>query len=356
MILRQFLRAVPLLALPLVAGAQTPVAVEPATERRVVDVIGVAGTVTSPRSAVLSTAVAGLVADIGVDQGARVASGEPLLQLDAELARIAVERAQASLRQAEATLADARRRFEEAERVGPERGIARTEIESRRAEVRINEAAVAAARANALEQEALLARHTLKAPFDGVISERMTELGEWVNPGDGLLELVATGDLRFDFRVSQEYYGALTPETPIEIFADAAPGEGIPGHIAAIVPVKNPAARTFLVRAVADSGEADSGVTPGMSVRGRLRLEAGRQGVVVSRDAILRYPDGRIMVWVIDDAGETPAVREQQVVTGLEFDGYVEIRDGIAVGDVVVTRGNETLQAGQQVRIVEEAR
>jgi len=344
-----------LAALPLLASAQTPVAVEAATERRIVDVVTVTGTVTSPRSAVLSTAVAGLVDDIRVDQGARVDRGEPLLALDSELAGIAVDRADADLRRADATLADARRRLEEGERVGPERGIARTEIESRRAEVRISEAAVAVARANAREQEALLARHTLIAPFEGVISERSAELGEWVNPGDSLFELVATEKLRFDFRVSQQYSGALTTDTPIVIFPDATPGEGIPGHITAIVPVKSPGARTFLVRAIANPDAASAAVTPGMSVRGQLRLETGREGVVVSRDAILRYPDGRIMVWVVDGAGEAPTVREQLVQVGLEFDSYVEIRDGVSVGERVVTRGNETLQGGQSVRIVEEA-
>lgn len=356
MIFRPIQTGFVLLALPLLAAAQTPVAVEAATERPVVDVVTVTGTVTSPRNAVLSTAVGGLVDDIRVDQGARVERGEALLRLDAELAAIAVDRANADLRRAEATLADARRRLEEGERVGPERGIARTEIESRRAEVRIGEAAVAVARANAREQEALLARHTLTAPFDGVVSERSAELGEWVNPGDGLFELVATDKLRFDFRISQQYFGALTTATPIEIFPDATPGEGIPGHIAAIVPVKSPGARTFLVRAIADPDAASAGVTPGMSVRGQLRLETGRQGVVVSRDAILRYPDGRIMVWVVDQTGEAPAVREQRVRIGLAFDRYVEIRDGVSVGDIVVTRGNETLQQGQSVRIVEEAR
>ena len=52
-----------------------------------------------------------------------------------------------------------------------------------------------ASQAAAREQQAIVERHTLKAPFAGVISERHTELGEWVNPGDGLLELVATDKL-----------------------------------------------------------------------------------------------------------------------------------------------------------------
>ncbi len=339
------------LLLPLGALADAPVAVEPVSTRTIVQNVNVSGTVTSPRTAVLSTAVAGLVANILVDDGYRVEAGEPLLSLDSELAELAYERALAEVRQGETAVADAERRFADAEKVGTQRAIARTEIESLRAEVTSDQAALAATRAAAREQEAILARHTLRAPFAGVISDRRTELGEWVNPGDGLFELVATEDLRFDFRVAQDYFGALTTDTPVEIRLDAVPGGALDGRIAAIVPVKNPGARTFLVRVVADR-DGGSAITPGMSVRGTLRLDTGRSGVAVTRDAILRFPDGRITVWVVEEGGEMPVVREQIVETGLEFGGMVEITSGISEGDLVVTRGNETLQDGQSVTIV----
>lgn len=333
------------------ASAQAPVAVETVATTTIVQQVNVSGSVTSPRSAVLSTAVPGLVATIEVDEGYRVERGDPLLTLDSELAELAYERALAEVRQGETAVADARRRLADAERVGTARGIAQTEIESLRAEVLGDEAALEATRAAAREQEAVLARHTLRAPFAGVISQRQTELGEWVNPGNGLLELVATDNLRFDFRVAQEYFGALSPETPVEMSLDAAPDSAIAGRIAAIVPVKNPGARTFLVRVVADS-DGNELITPGMSVRGRLEIDVGRVGLVVSRDAIIRFPDGRRTVWVVDSSGERTIVEERLVETGLEFNGLVEISRGLSEGDVIVNRGNETLQDGQPVKIV----
>ena len=337
---------------PMLAIAQAPVAVEPVTNRAIVQHVNVSGTVTSPRSAVLSTAVAGLVAEILVDDGYRVDAGDALLSLDKELAELAYERSLAEVRQGETAVADAKRRLADAEKVGTKRAIAQTEIESLRAEVMSDQAALEATRAAAREQEAVLARHTLRAPFTGVISQRLRELGEWVNPGDGLFELVATEDLRFDFRVSQDYFGALTTDTPVAVSLDAVPDQALAGHITAIVPVNNPGARTFLVRVVTNADEEGGVVTPGMSVRGTLRLDTGRSGIVVTRDAILRFPDGRVTVWVVEQTGEIPVVREQPVQTGLEFDGFVEIRSGIDATDVVVTRGNETLQDGQAVTIV----
>jgi multidrug efflux pump subunit AcrA (membrane-fusion protein) len=93
-----------------------------------------------------------------------------------------------------------------------------------------------------------------------------------------------------------------------------------------------------------------------MSARGKLNIDTGRLGVTVSRDALLRFPDGRVTVWVVDPEGDLPVVHERIVSTGFEFDGVVEIVSGLADGDVVVVRGNETLQEGQTVSILEQAR
>ncbi len=341
------------LLLPVPVFAEAPVRVETVSSRTIVQQVNVTGSVTSPRSALLSTAVAGLVSDIVVDEGHRVQAGDALLALDAELAQLARDRTAAELRRSETALADARRRLVDAEKVGAERAIARTEIESLRAEVQSNEAALAASRAALREQDAVVARHTLRAPFTGVISVRHAELGEWVNRGDGLLELVATDNLRFDFRVAQEYFSALSPGTPVDIALDAAADRGLRGRIDTIVPVKDPGARTFLVRVLAD-GDSTM-ITPGMSVRGRMNLDTGRQGVAVNRDAILRFPDGRSTVWVVDDEEERLVVREKAVETGFEFDGLVEVTTGITAGDIVVTRGNETLQDGQAVTVLSGA-
>ena len=116
-----------------------------------------------------------------------------------------------------------------------------------------------------------------------------------------------------------------------------------------MVPVSDASARTFLIHVRVDADNAL--LTPGMSVHGTLNLSTGRQGVVISRDAILRYPDGRVTVWVIDPDSEPPTVAEKRVTTGHSFDGRITIREGIQAGEIIVVRGNESLQEGQQVRV-----
>lgn len=327
-----------------------PVEVGRAEERPIVRTVRVSGTVTSPQDALLSPAVGGLVAAMNVDAGDRVARGDVLVILDAELESLELVRREAELQQARAAVAESRRRLDEAERVASASAIAETEIKSRRTTVERDAAALAAAEAAVQQQRAIVTRHQVKAPFAGVVSQRLAEVGEWVNPGSGLVELVATDGLRFDFRVPQEYHDDIDLDTRVELSSDAVPGFAAEGRIQAIVPIKDPGARTFLVRVVSD-GIGNPVVTPGMSTRGTLLIDAGRTGIVVSRDALLRYPDGRHVVWIVDKAGEIPSAHERQVQTGLLFDGLVEIVSGIDAGATVVIRGNESLQEGQTVSV-----
>ncbi len=349
--------AVALLCLAMPVFSQAPVRIDTVSTQAIIKRISASGTVTSPRTAVLSTAVPGLIADVRTDEGQRVLAGDPLLSLDAELAELALERSYAEAGLRETSLADARRRLGEAEKIGPQQGIARTQIESLRAEVAEDEALLAVARIAAREQAALVERHRLKAPFAGVISRRYADPGEWVSPGDGLLELVATDDLRFDFQVGQDFFGSISPDTAVEITLDSLRDTRLSARISAIVPVKNPGVRTFLVRVIADATESigSLAISPGMSASAAFSLATGRTGIAVSRDAVLRFPDGRVTVWVVESGDGLPVVREQAIRTGLEFDGFVEITDGLREGDRIVTRGNESLQAGQTVRILEGA-
>ena len=113
------------------------------------------------------------------------------------------------------------------------------------------------------------------------------------------------------------------------------------------VPASNAQSRTFLVRAVADAPV--EGMLPGMSVTAQLRLASGEQGVVVPRDAVLRYADGRQIVWVVEQREGQSVASERLVQTGQVFDGQVEIRRGISAGETVVIKGNEALRSGQAV-------
>lgn len=338
------------------AFAQSPIRVETtiAEQQDLVNEVPLTGSVSSSRIALLSTQVAGLIAELHVDAGDRVAQGDLLLELDRELSEIAVDSAEASAASAREALADSRRLLEEAEKLETQSNIAASEVRSREAQVRIDEAALRAAQAEVQRREAELARHRIIAPFDGTISRKLAEVGEWLSPGTDIVELVGTETLHMDFQVPQRFYADIDQAARLSIQFDAHPEQVFSARVHRKVPLSRDNARTFLLRTVLENGAAPL-LIPGMSADASLQLALGRQGVAVPRDALFRHPDGRVSVWVITDHNAESGranVREQLVEAGLSFAGLVEIRSGLEAGQEVITRGNETLREGQIVQIV----
>lgn len=335
-------------------GAMPPVTVGRAERAPVVEEVPVTGSVASPRISRVSSEVSGRVAEVRVEVGDRVEADALLARLDAEIADLDLRRARAARREGEAALADARRRLADAERLSAKDALAESALLSLRAEVEMDEATLARLQAEEARQAALRARHEVRAPFAGAISRKLANAGEWIEPGTPLVELVSTSELRIDFQVPQEYYPRVEPGSEVEVSLDAAPERRLVGRVAATVPRTDPDARTFLMLVRLE--DAEVAMVPGMSARARLRIGSGREGVVVPRDALLRHPDGRVTVWVLDGEADeaTPAVSERRVRAGRAFDGRVEILEGLEAGRRVVLRGNEGLQEGQRVRVRRE--
>lgn len=330
-----------------------PVVLGEVNSREIYRPVDITGTVHSPQTAQLSAATSGLVQRLHVDVGDRVKAGDLLLELDPELAQLQWQSGRSEQQRVEAALQDARRRLREAETLAPQRSIAKTAVRDLEAEVAEDQADFERAKADAGYRRALLDRHQLRAPFAGVISARQVETGEWVDPGQGVFSLVALQDMHIDFALAEDYLVALTPEATVEFELNAVPGKRYQGKVHRIVPVADPGARTFLLRVKAVNPDAQ--LLPGMSVKAVLRIPDPEHptGLVVPRDATLRYPDGRVVVWEVERGDAGLVASERLVEIGQSFDGLVEIRGGIKAGAQVVIEGNESLVDGQPVRILE---
>lgn len=304
------------------------------------------GTVTALRRSDISVAVAGLVLAHRVDVGDRVKAGEELLALDGELTELALQQAQAQLRQADSVLAEARRVFEEARSVGAGTNIAATEVNRRQSDVAGAEARRASAEAAVALEQARLRRHRLQAPFAGVISSRSADAGQWVQPGTPVFTLVDTDSLVMEFQVPQHVFSYLNDSTELRISAYGRPASQ--ATILNWVPVNSGDARTFLLRA--QTGE-DQRLNPGMSVDGTLTVQRGSEVLSVPRDALNRYPDGRITVWLAaaNDDGGVYTVTEQRVSLAGTAGDRAFIGSGLAGDERVVSRGNESLREGIEV-------
>jgi membrane fusion protein (multidrug efflux system) len=289
------------------------------------------------------------VTALNVDAGTRVAVGDVLLTLDPELAELQWQSARAEVEQASTALTDADRRLQEARTLAPQQSIAKTAVHDLASEVAGDQAALRRAEALAGYRRGILQRHQLRAPFAGVISKKRTELGEWVTPGEPVLELVATERVLLDFPVSEDYLAQLGLQTPVTVTLSAFRDRRFDGEVVAVVPVADENARTVLLRVRVLEGSEY--MVPGMSARADLALVADRLGLAVPRDAIIRFPDGRAVVWVTGSGADGTVVQEQRVHTGLSFDGRVEIVSGLEEGASVVVKGNEALKSGQAVVI-----
>ncbi|WP_372693680.1 efflux RND transporter periplasmic adaptor subunit [Immundisolibacter sp.] len=310
------------------------------------------GSVIARREAELSVEVAGLVAELAVDAGDRVQAGDVLLglrqrpqELTLAAARAEVQRARA---RAELATVQARRQGDLLRRqMTPQDSYDQALALRREAAA---ELASAEARVALLEDE--LARHTLKAPFDGVIDRKLTELGAWVRPGDAVLRLVELAALRVEFALPQAHYPLVEPGTPVQLRFDAIPGDPLQATVARLIAVGQPAARTFRVQV--ELSNPRYRYAPGMSVDATLMPAAGATVTTVPRDALVRRPDGSALLWLAREQDGGLSAVALPVRPGRALGDRLEVSaDGLSAGARVVVHGNERLRPGQALRVVD---
>ncbi len=339
-----------LLARPVIAqNKATAVIAERVQQAEVIEEVPLTGTVISSRQARLSTEISGLIDNIDVDIGDRISAGDVILTLKSDLEQLSLQAKRAEAEQVRRELADARRRLADAERLGRSNTVSANEINSLKAEVSIDAAEVTRLKAEEQQQQLRLRQHTLRAPFAGVISARNAEQGEWVAPGHAVVELVSLTAPEIEFQVPQRVYARLDAISRIEVSFGSLPGQSFAADIIAVVPVTDRGSRTFPVRTRLDDSTVS--LIPGVSASATLHISSSDDGVVVDRNALIRYPDGRITLWVVEQNEGQATVTEKQVQTGLSFNGQINITSGLAAGELVVVRGNESLREGQSVTV-----
>lgn len=305
------------------------------------------GTVRSPESAQLSVDIAGRVDDMRVAVGQRVQRGEVLLRLDDTLAALESAAAEAALSEARVGRDDAQRLRDEAAPLARDGSLPKSEQRSREAELQRAEAALlrlAAARDLAVARQA---RHVVRAPADGVIHRRHVAAGSWLSPGDAVIDFVSLDGLVVDVRVPQDVLPELGAQAAT-VRLEAYPAYTEPAAAAQPVPVVDEGSRTVLLRIPLLEGQGRA--LPGMSALVTLPRNVPADAVAIPRDAVLRFPDGSRVVWVIAGEGEQAAARRRALPGAVERGEEVLVRRGLRVDERVVVRGNESLSEGQPVQ------
>jgi len=351
MLNRLFATGLLVLCLPVAAQEPAPVEIALPEQTSGVQRMELTGSFTARRAAQVSPRVSGLIAEVAVDAGDAVEVGDLLVRLDDELARLALAQAEASVERARAARDEAARLRDEGRRLIRDRFLPETELRARESAVQVAEAALRVAEAERDTVAERVERHAITAPFAGVIARRLTEAGEWVETATAVVELVAVDALWLDLQAPQRLWPRLSAGARVTVTVDALPGQTLPARIHARVPVSDPTARTFLLRLALDAEDAD--ITPGMSARARLEIDAGETFLMIPRDAVIRYPDGTTTVWVVDRETSPARVRQVEIVVARTEGDRVAVAGGLEAGRPVVVRGNEVLVEDQPVRVIE---
>jgi len=376
-----------------------PVVVAPAVEREVPPAVRLVGTVNAARRSVVAAEVAGVVAAWEAEEGQFLKAGDVIARLDDTVARLRVDEARATLRSREAELAklEAGERKEELERL--EALVAESEAVFRKWEVerrRIEDlhargqssdkerhdtemdylaargrllqarAQLAAARNGARPEDLLRAREqvaaqqavlrrlerdldktTIRAPFDGAVTARRTEIGQWIEAGGPVAELVAldTVKIRADVPEAAIPFAVAGAAATVEV---ETLGRRWAARITRAIPQANPAARTFPVEI--DLENPDRQLLPGMFVWAHVPSGPAGARLMVPKDALVaRGPEKTIFVVRSGPEG-TPTALPLSVTTGLEVGGEIEVQaPGLSPGDLVVVRANERLRGPSPV-------
>lgn len=311
----------------------TPVEVLRVYRDTIYDNVESLGTTRAYESIDVTSNVAETVAAIHFDDGDTVKQGDLL-------ALLSQQEEQAQLAAAKARMTENQRELKRLENLLKNRAAAQREYDERLTQIEIT-------RRGAEEIEARIADRTLRAPFDGVLGIRRVSVGALVQPGEIITTLDDVSQMRLDFTVPSIYLDSLQPGVPIEAQRDGINDEMFRGQISSVNSRIDPITRSVLVRAILPN---ESGVLrPGLLMRVTL-LRNRRDALITAEESVFLRGQSHFVLVVPEGGGK---VEQRRVHIGMRRPGMVEILDGLAEGELVVTRGINMVAEGQEVSIAE---
>jgi membrane fusion protein (multidrug efflux system) len=318
-------------------AAAPPVPVEAATAfvDTVIDAIVATGQVEALQQIELRPDVEGRVVDILFVEGARVLQGTPLVKIDDAELKAQVERARAERDLAKQSL-------DRTTQLLAEKAAAAADLEQAGATARSSQASL-----DLLELR--LGRTVVRAPFAGVIGQRLVSLGDYVNSNSRLLTLQTVSPQRIVFSVPERYAGSLKVGQRVAFQVAALSDKGFEARVDFVDPVVTLPGRTITVKALADNSQGS--LQPGMFIEARLATEVRPQAVIIPEEAISPTATAA-WVWVV----EGDKVTRREVELGVRSPGFVEVRKGIDAGDRVVVGGLDRLTPDAVVKATDVVR
>lgn len=294
--------------------------------------VAVVGTLAANESVDIKSELDGPIEEIGFEEGQHVDEGDVLFRIDRSKLEASLTEAEANLKLAEATLG----RYAA---LAESRAVSRQEVDQARTTFEARLATVALMRAH-------LQDATVVAPFAGLMGSRLVSIGQYVAKGQALAFLVDTDPMKVAFDVSERFLSRVAEGQGLAVRVAAYPDEDFHGAVYFVDPQVNPDTRTVLVKARLPNH--DGRLRSGMFANLELILQVRAQAVVIPESALLLAGE-QASVFVVQEGKAQPRI----VSPGVRLAGALEIREGLAPGELVVIEGTQKLSPGVPVEVRE---
>jgi membrane fusion protein, multidrug efflux system len=360
---------------PIVAVSPAPAAEEP-----IARFIRVNGSLTAEEQADVAAEIAGRVIATPVERGSRVAQGAELVRLspvesDASLDEAVANAAQIEARlalgpdggfdvthvpevaNAKANLTLAEAEFDRIAKLLEQRVVSQSEYDQRRMQVEAarqqyesakNGAqqqyqALRAARARVALARKAAADTVVRAPFAGIVGQRMVSTGDYVTKGMKIAEVVKITPLRVQLTVPEQFVAAVGVGQPVALAVDAYPQRSFEGRVRYVSPALRADQRALTVEAIVPNEKAE--LKPGMFATALVQQAQRTAAILVAQTAVQTI-SGTSRVYVV----KGDRVEERVVTTGQVLDSRVEISNGLKAGERVATANVAQLVDGMKVK------
>ena len=311
------------------AAGPVPVEVVVAWQDTVVDAITATGQIEPIQSIELRPEVDGRLVEIMAREGAEVQQGAPLFKVDDGELKAEVARASADRDLAQQALARTRQLL--AEKAAAPADVERAEAQMRSTQAQLDLLTLR------------LERTVVRAPFTGVLGQRLASLGDFVNNQSRLISLQTVNPQRASFQVPERYAERLKVGQTVLFRVAALSGRDFSGRVDFVDPQVQLPGRTITMKALVSNPRRE--LQGGMFIEARLETATRPQATVIPEEAILPVA-GQMFAWVVE--GDSTARR--QVSLGVRTPGFVEVLSGVRPGEQVVVGGAERLAPGLKVQ------
>lgn len=301
-------------------------------QRDVVDAVTLSADLEPQRRAVLAAEVPGTVDSLSVERGERVGRGQTLARVDTRALQQQLAEAEAVSRQAQA-------QFERAQALYERRSITKAQMLDA-----ITHRDVAQARLSTTRLD--LSKSRLVAPWSGQVAATRVEVGDYVVPGQAIVEVVEVGTLKVVAPASASDAPYLEVGRPVTIRVDALPGEAFEGRVVRLGAELDTAARTLDVEAELDN--RDGRLRPGMLATLEVPRRTLEGALLVPLEAIVDLGEERA-IFIVETSGGRLTARRRIVELGPVLGDRVVVSSGLAAGERVVVEGEQRVADGQQV-------